>query len=148
MSKKLFTLEEMEILRKNPYVKKVSEKGITYTEELKEYFIEKYSQGKGPTEILRSVGFDTKILGISRVRSLKKRIKRMLKRPEGVKDLRKERSGRPATKGMTPEEEIQRLKQKIKYLEQENTFLKKIEFIDKKAELKQKRKKSSKSSKK
>ena len=36
MSKKIFSLKEIEILRKNKFVKNVSEKGITYSDEFKE----------------------------------------------------------------------------------------------------------------
>lgn len=39
MSKKLFSSKDIEILSKNKYVKKVSEKGITYTDEFKRLFI-------------------------------------------------------------------------------------------------------------
>ena len=35
MSNKTFTIEEQEKLRVNPYVKNVTDKSITYTEELK-----------------------------------------------------------------------------------------------------------------
>ena len=35
MSKKLFSNEEILILSKNKYIKRVSEKGITYTDEFK-----------------------------------------------------------------------------------------------------------------
>lgn len=35
MSKKLFTEKEIKILSKNPNVKSVSDKGITYTDEFK-----------------------------------------------------------------------------------------------------------------
>src|SRR3712207_7964581 len=35
MSKKLFTKDEVKILSKNKYVKKVSSKGITYTDEFR-----------------------------------------------------------------------------------------------------------------
>ena len=38
MSKKLFSSKDIEILSKNKYVKKVSEKGITYTDEFKRLF--------------------------------------------------------------------------------------------------------------
>lgn len=68
MSQKLFTPEEIRLLQDNLYVKKVSEKAITYTEEFKEVYI--------------------------------------------------------STKELTFEEEMQRLKHKIKYLEQENEFKK------------------------
>ena len=39
MSKKLFTKEEIEILDKNIFVKKISAKGITYSDEFKKLFI-------------------------------------------------------------------------------------------------------------
>ena len=149
MSRKLFTGEEVEILRKNPYVKNVSEKAITYTNEFKEYFMNEYSQGKLPSQILRSIGLEPRLLGKDRVDGFIQRYKKMVQREEGVRDLRKENSGRPKTKELTQEEEIQRLKHKIRYLEQENEFLKKIEYLDKKAQWKmQNQKKNSNSSKK
>ena len=39
MSNKILTKKEIEILSKNPYVKSVSEKSITYTDEFKNIFI-------------------------------------------------------------------------------------------------------------
>ncbi|EKQ56722.1 MAG: hypothetical protein A370_01647, partial [Clostridium sp. Maddingley MBC34-26] len=38
MSKKIFTDEEVVLLSKNIYVKNVSNKGITYTDEFKQIF--------------------------------------------------------------------------------------------------------------
>ncbi|EOQ03602.1 hypothetical protein KOY_01453, partial [Bacillus cereus VDM021] len=35
MTKKLFTEKEVQTLSKNPYVKSMSEKGITYTDDFK-----------------------------------------------------------------------------------------------------------------
>ena len=43
MSKKLFTEQEIIILKQNKYIKKVSSKGITYTDEFKKIFIMKVS---------------------------------------------------------------------------------------------------------
>ena len=40
MSKKLFTEQEIIILKQNKYVKKVTSKGITYTDEFKRIFID------------------------------------------------------------------------------------------------------------
>ena len=51
MSKKIFTEKEIEILSNNPYVKSVSSKGITYTDEFKRYFIAENEKGKLPREI-------------------------------------------------------------------------------------------------
>ena len=38
MSKKIFTEKEIKQLSNNPYVKSVSAKGITYTDEFKRHF--------------------------------------------------------------------------------------------------------------
>jgi len=110
-----FTEEEMKELERNPYVRKVSEKAITYTYEFKKHFIEEHLRGKLPSQILREAGFDPKMLGKARVDSIGKRYRKMAERPEGLCDTRKGSSGRPRTKDLTPEEQIQRLKHKIKY---------------------------------
>lgn len=146
MAKKIFREEEIRDLQANPYVKKVSEKSITYTQEFREFFVSEYQKGKLPIQILRAAGFDTTVLGKDRIDSISKRFRKMEARPEGLADTRKGNSGRFSTKDLTPEEEIQRLKNKIKYLEQENEFLKKIRFLDRKAQQKQNRKKNAKSS--
>ncbi len=46
MSKKLFTEQEIIILKQNKYVKKVTSKGITYTDEFKRIFIDENGNGK------------------------------------------------------------------------------------------------------
>lgn len=125
---KHFTDEQIEILRKNPYAKKVSLSTITYTEEFRELFAKKYESGKIPFQIFRDAGFDPKMLGKERIHSFRKRVKKMMQRDDGFKDTRNGHSGRPSTRDLTPEEEIQRLQQKLKYLQQENTFLKKSAF--------------------
>jgi hypothetical protein len=45
-AKKLFTEKEIEILSNNPYVKSVSTKGVTYTDEFKRIFITENENGK------------------------------------------------------------------------------------------------------
>ena len=148
MAKKMFSQEEIRDLQANPYVEKVGKKSITYTQEFREFFVSEYQKGKLPTQILRTAGFNTSVLGRERIHSICTRFRKMEQRPEGLADTRKGNSGRPSTKDLTQEEEIKRLKNKIKYLEQENEFLKKIRFLDRKAQQKQNRKKSSKSSEK
>lgn len=140
---KHFTKEEIEQLKLNPYVNKVSETTITYTQEFREHFVIEFKNGKLPTQILREAGFVSEVLGKQRIDSSSARFKQMAKREKGFSDTRKENSGRPSAKDLTPEEEISRLKHKIKYLQQENQFLKKIDFLDRKALREQNRKKSS-----
>lgn len=145
MARKLFSSEEIIELQANPYVQNVSEKSITYTPEFRELFNREYQMGKLPKQIFRDAGFNPSVLGKDRIFSLKKRTKIMADRLEGFDDIRKNNPGRPSTKDLTPEEEINYLKHRIKYLEQENEFLKKMKFLDRKAKLLQDQKKSSKS---
>ena len=98
MSVICFTEEQIEELRKNPYVKRVSEKGITYEEEFKERFMAEYESGKKPYQIFREAGFDVNVLGKQRVHSFCDRTKKQHKREAGFEDQRKYSSGRPKTK--------------------------------------------------
>ena len=61
MSNKLFTNEEIKILSKNKYVKNVSMKGITYTDEFKGIVIAENKKGKFPREIFEECGLDINI---------------------------------------------------------------------------------------
>ena len=63
------------------------------------------------------MGFDTRILGQSRIDSIASRCKLMMKRGS-FEDTRDGASGRPRTKEMTPEEEIAYLKHKLEYQKQ------------------------------
>lgn len=64
---KTFTLEEIEFLSKNENVTSVNEKFIIYSNEFKQFFVEQYLSGKGPTLIFESVGLSKKILGSKRI---------------------------------------------------------------------------------
>ena len=127
-----FTDEQVEELKKNPYVKNVSNKAITYEDVFKEYFYKQYLNGHSPTQIFKEAGFDTGLLGHKRIDGFYKRNKKCAIRDEGFIDTRKNNSGRPSTKELTPEEEIARLKQKNRILQQENDFLKRVRFINRK----------------
>jgi transposase len=54
MSKKHFTSKEVKSLSTNPYVKSVSSKGITYTDEFKRIFVVEDEKGKLPRQITRA----------------------------------------------------------------------------------------------
>lgn len=135
-----FTEEQQEELRKNPYIQKVSNKSITYTNEFRELFANEYRSGKIPSQILTECRIDHQLLGKKRKDALVSMVKKCELRSEGFEDIRKGNSGRPVTKDLTDAEQIRRLEHQIKYLKQENEFLKKTEFLDKKAEWIEKRK--------
>ena len=127
-----FTDEQVEQLRKNPYVKSLTNRYINYTEEFKELFLVDYQGGMLPSLIFRKYGFDPNILGEQRVHAFTERVKIQNERVDSFKDTRKGKSGRPITKDLTPEERLERAEQKIKILKQENDFLKRVRFINKK----------------
>ena len=65
MRKKTFTDKEIKSLSKNPYVKSISSKGNTYTDEFKRHFISENEKGKSPREIFETCGFDLEVLGVA-----------------------------------------------------------------------------------
>lgn len=132
MSIKIFTKEEIEILASNKYVKRVSAKGITYTDEFKRIFISENEKGKFPRIIFEDCGFNIDILGMNRVESSGKRW-RAAYRNEGVlglQDTRKENSGRPREKELLLEEKYERLMAQNNLLKAENELLKKLDMLE------------------
>lgn len=69
MSNRLFSKEEINMLSKNKYVKNVSEKGITYTNEFKKIFIDENEKGKLPRQIFEECSLKVDILGMKRIKS-------------------------------------------------------------------------------
>ncbi|PEF72028.1 IS3 family transposase [Bacillus pseudomycoides] len=128
MTKKLFTGKEMQVLSSNPYVKSVSEKGLTYTDEFKRIFIEENEKGKLPRVIFEECGFDIDVIGIQRVVSSGNRWRASYKENGvfGLRDTRKENSGRKLERELTLEEKYARLETERNLLKAENELLKKI----------------------
>lgn len=135
MSKKLFTNEEIKLLSKNKYIKNITLKGITYTEEFKNIFIAENNNGKLPRQIFKEYGFDIDILGMDRVHSSAKRWKKSYIKDGvmGLSDTRKLNSGRPRTKDLSLEEKYSRLEAKLNILKAENELLKKLDMIERQA---------------
>lgn len=132
MSNKLFTKKELGILSKNKYVKNVSEKGITYTDEFKNIFITENEKGKLPREVFEECGFDIDILGIKRIKAsaARWRISYRKNGVSGLTDTRKSNSGRTSEKELSIEEKYKRLKAQNNLLKAENELLKKIQQLE------------------
>lgn len=132
MSKKLFTNEEVNLLSKNKYVKNVTNKGITYTDEFKQLFILENENGKFPRQIFEDAGFDVNILGMKRIKSSGSRWRYAYKcgGANALQDTRKYNTGRPTTKNLSLEEKYARLEAQNKLLKAENELLKKLEMIE------------------
>ena len=132
MSNKLFTDTEQKLLSQNPYVKKVSKKGITYTEEFRQLFIVENNKGTLPREIFEACGFDIEILGMSRVRACGKRWRANYEcnGVDGLSDSRGLKSNRKNDSDLTLEEKYNRLLAQNALLAAENDLLKKMKRLE------------------
>ncbi len=128
-----FSEDQIQELQKSPYVDKVSSKAITYSEEFKTHFLEKYEQGMMPTQIFREAGIPPEIVGKTRISSFSNRMKKIDQRPEGVTDLRSQNSGRSQIKERTLEEENVYLKHQVALQKQQIEALKKTNAINRRA---------------
>ncbi|WP_432759783.1 IS3 family transposase [Bacillus bombysepticus] len=128
MPKKLFTEKEIEILSNNPYVKSISSKGITYTDEFKRIFIAENENGKLPRQIFEENGFNIEVIGIVRVQRAASRWRTAYKKSGvlGLRDTRSDNSGRPTQKELSLEEKNARLEAQNQLLRAENELLKKL----------------------
>ena len=131
-----FTDEQVEFLRKNKNVKKVSNKAITYTLEFKEFFVEEH-RTKYPIQIFEEAGLPISILGRDRISSASKSWTKKYKERSSLIDMRKGGSGRPTKKELTQEEIIEKQKLQIEILKQENEFLRQIRRLERRYQPKQ-----------
>lgn len=132
MSNRLFTEKEIAILSKNQYIKNISKKSITYTDEFKRKFIAEYDKGKLPREIFEESGLSVELVGLHRIEGASNRWRSAYKTSGvlGLNDTRKGNSGRPSDKELSLEEKYERLKLQNNYLKAENELLKKIELLE------------------
>jgi hypothetical protein len=118
MGKHYFTNEQVLELSSNKYVKKVSAKAITYTDDFKMHVLLELENGKSAKIIFNEAGFDIKALQERRIYSSCNRWKRQYK--DGgfgrLRDTRRVSSGRPRKIEDTDEEEKAYLRAKSSFL--------------------------------
>lgn len=120
-----FSKETIESLNQNQYVVEVSEKSITYSDEFKRLFIEKYLKGKIPRVIFEETGFDVIALGVKRYEQVAARWIRTYN--NGIielRDIRKENYGSHTDKEITKDDIILKQEAKIELLEEQLELLK------------------------
>ena len=132
MTKRLLTKKEQALLKENRYVKSVSDKAITYTDEFKRHFIAENENGKLPRDIFEEAGLSADLIGMDRIKTAAKRWRAAYRKSgvEGLQDTRKTNSGRPSECELTLEEKIARLEAKNCLLEAENELLKKLDLLE------------------
>lgn len=72
--RKKFTEEQMEALRKNPFVYKVTESRLMLSKKFKELFMDAYANGEEPRDILEKHGFTIDLIGQRRMDSIPQHI--------------------------------------------------------------------------
>lgn len=130
MSKKTFSDKDIKVLSNNKYVRNVSEKAITYTNEFKIHFIAEYSKGKSSRIIFKEAGFDIDVIGLKRIDCSSSRWRKAYKENGvvGLDDTRRNNSSRPRKRDLTKDEIIVKQNAEIEYLKAEVELLKKLEL--------------------
>jgi len=134
-SSKIFSEHEVKQLESNPNVLHVTEKSISYAPEFKLAAVKAYLSGQTPMEIFRGAGFDVDVIGHEKPKHCLKRWRNTfttLGEPGLLKEQRgKGSTGRPPGENLATEEKLKRAEARIKLLEVENDFLKKLDALEK-----------------
>lgn len=131
MSKKIFTDVQVKKLNKNKWIKKVTNKGITYTNEFKYKLVKECENYKKfPQEVFRECGIDPEIVGKGRIEASAHRWRKQLNYIGKITDTRTTNSGNTLKRELSDKEKLERAEARIKLLEAENELLKKNELIE------------------
>ncbi len=132
-TKKVFSSEEIEMLRANPYTERVTAEQISFTLAFKEEFWRLSVEGCTGNNAFHKLGYDPDVLGFERVHNITKRIRRAARTPEGIKGsaksrmrISKENFSSAELEKMSRQESERRLQSEIVYLQQQMAFLKKL----------------------
>lgn len=141
MSKRTyFTQTQIILLESNSNVVHVSEKSITYAPEFKLHAVKSYLSGTMPMQIFLNAGFDVTVIGTKNPIQCLKRWRRSYESfgKDGLLEDRRGKgsTGRPSSKELTAEDKLMRAEAKIKLLEMENEFLKKLDALERQAKRK------------
>lgn len=131
---RLFSPEDRKKLMQNKNVLKVSETKITYSLDFKVQAVRAYGEGKSPYLIFIDAGFDPDLIGHDNPQRCLRRWRRIFKQrgEQGLRDDRRGKgsTGRPLQRELMVEDKLRRAEARIKYLEKENEFLKKLDAIE------------------
>jgi transposase len=137
VSKIIFNEFQIKVLENNPHVKQVSDRSIAYHPDFKVKAVKENESGKSPTQIFIEHGFDLEMIGSDKPKSCLKRWRKTFKQygEDGFYTERRGKGsmGRPKTKEYTQEDRLKKAEARIKYLEAELEFLKKLDELERQA---------------
>ncbi len=133
--KKLFSLEEVQQLSTNKYVKNVSSSTIRFTEEFKQLFLDRRSEGATSKQIFLECGIDPTLLGERRIDGFRYMLNKQARREGGLIDRNTQRGKFSDPSAESPGKEtdaakLRRLEHELAYTRQEVEFLKKLQMAD------------------
>lgn len=132
MSKRIFTMEEQEVLRNNPNVVSCSEKSITFIPAFKQQAVRKHKEGMTPQSIFAIAGVPVSLIGNRTPNSLLKRWI-AIEQKWGIDALLTDGRGKHGKMGRRRKERVDKSKmtkdERIAYLEAENDFLAQLRGI-------------------
>lgn len=126
-----YTVRERRQLEGNPYTYKVTESRLSFTAEFKREFWERYQAGATPRQILADLGYDGGMFTQSQIDALVGRIKKQaasgIFREGDHRDRRAEAGKKVHGQELeVTKENLTMLWNKVRYLEQEVEFIKRI----------------------
>lgn len=131
MSKIMFTDTQVKKLSKNKWIKRITNKGITYTDEFKYKLVKECENYKKfPQDVFRECAIDPEIVGKKRIEQSAYRWRKQLNNFGEISDTRTTKSGNTIKRELSDKEKLERAEAKIKLLEAENELLKKNELIE------------------
>jgi transposase len=142
MSKIIFNEIQIKLLESNPNVDHVSDRSISFTPDFKIRAVKENFNGKGPVLIFIEHGFDLQVIGSEKPNQCLKRWRKTFNQFGEVGFLTERRgkgsTGRPSSKQLTVEESLKKAEARIKYLEAELEFLKKLDELERQGSKKKK----------
>jgi hypothetical protein len=128
-TKKLFSPQEIEALRQNPYTLAVTEGTIRFTLPFKQEFMNRYNSGQAAARIFADLGYDADVLGKCRVKSFASHLRAEAASRLGLHEGNNRRGRHvevPDYAGMPEDMALARMQRELLYLRQELEFIKKI----------------------
>jgi hypothetical protein len=132
MSKRIFTLEEQELLWRNPNVASCSDKSISFTSLFKQRAVREHKEGKTPQKIFATAGLPLSLIGRRKPRDT---IQRWLtvERNQGIDSLLHDGRGSHTKGGRKRTERVDldamTIEEQNAYLKAENDFLAQLRGI-------------------
>ena len=126
---KLFTKEEQECLKANPYTRSISDRQIKFTLEFKKYLLSEISKPNVTHKMaFRKAGYDPDMLGKQRIESIVYSLRRQAASPQGLHETgaSKARLAEQDLSRKRTETAIKELQRELVKTQQELAFLKKI----------------------